>query len=125
MAFGILVYVVLLVLLQFFLPWWSLAVVAFFAGWLLSRRADRSSWRTSLLLAVASGLVWLVPALYLHTASLSASPDVLNNTLPQRMADMLGVGQVSLVFVITFAIAFAVAFLAALAGSMVTASRSH
>jgi|GEM_PF-3415867 len=122
MIYLLIVYVVALVVLQIMLPWWSLAIIAFIAGWLIQGTVKSSGWTgthwgRALILAVISGSAWLVPAIWLHS--------VRDSVLTERMGEMLGVGQVSLVFVITFAIAFAVAFLAALAGSLVTASRSH
>ncbi len=49
-------------LVQLFLPWWSLAVVAFGCSFFLGRKATLTFFTGML----ASGLVWLIMALYIH-----------------------------------------------------------
>ena len=89
---------------QFFLPWWSMAVVAFAAAFLLGKKAMH------VFLAAFSGcgLVWLLLAVYIHFTR----GDLMTN----RIAVLLSLHGTLILYAGTFLVAAIVGGMAGLAG---------
>src|ERR1044071_6758395 len=91
-------------LIQLFLPWWSLAIVAFGCSFFLGKKAAQ----TFLIGFLACGLVWLLIALFIHFAK----GDLMTN----RIAVLLSLPSSWLLYLISFLIAGIVGGLAAASG---------
>ncbi len=92
---------------QFFLPWWSLAVIAFFVGLWFGSKLQH----TVLVSFFAGGLCWLIPAVVIHL--------VKGDKMTQHIAELLGLGHSLWMFVITFFMAGIMAALSAASGLMI------
>ncbi len=92
---------------QFFLPWWSLAVFAFLIGlWL-----GNTLLSTALISFFAGGLCWLIPALAIHLFK--------GDRMTQHIAELFGLGHSLWMFAIVFFMAGLMAALSAVSGRMV------
>lgn len=89
---------------QLFLPWWSLAIVAFLIG--LS--TDLPKFKIFLSGLVGSALVWGLYALYIHTGNQAL--------LSNKMAAIFGLNQAWLLVLISALVAGAVGGMSALSG---------
>jgi hypothetical protein len=91
-------------LVQLFLPWWSLAVVAFACSFMLGRKAA-TTFFTGML---ASGLVWLIMALYIHFTR--------GDLMTDKMAVLLALPSSLILYLASFFIAGIEGGLAAISG---------
>lgn len=91
-------------LLQLFLPWWSLAIAAFACSFFLGKRAA-ASFSAGLL---GCGLVWLLMALYVHFTK--------GDIMTDRIAMLLNLPSSWILFASVFLISGIVGGLAALSG---------
>ncbi|MFI5135694.1 MAG: hypothetical protein ACHQD9_07565 [Chitinophagales bacterium] len=91
-------------LFQLFLPWWSLAIVAFGCAFFLGRKSVKSFSAGFL----ASGIVWLLMALFIHFTK----GDLMTN----RISQLLSLPSSWLLYLITFLIAGIIGGLAAVSG---------
>jgi hypothetical protein len=91
-------------LTQLFLPWWSLAIVAFGCSFFLGKKAAQ----TFLIGFLACGLVWLLMALFIHFSK--------GDVMTDRIAVLLSLPSSWLLYLISFLIAGIVGGLAALSG---------
>ncbi|MBD2769309.1 hypothetical protein IC235_15580 [Hymenobacter sp. BT664] len=101
----LLLMLVLTVLVQLVLPWWSMAVVAFVLGFALAATGQTAFWVGF----VGVALSWVGPAAWLSYQN--------NNLLAQRVAQLLPLGGSAVALIIaTGVVAGLVGGLAALAG---------
>ena len=91
-------------LAQLFLPWWSLAIVAFVCSFFLGKKATQSF----IIGSLACGLVWLVMALFIHFSR----GDLMTN----RAAELFSLSSSWILYPVTFLIAGIVGGLAAVSG---------
>lgn len=89
---------------QMFLPWWSLAIVAFVLAFLLGKKASK----TFLSAFFGCGIVWLLMTFYSHFAK----GDLMTN----RIAALLSLHGTVMLYAGSFLIAAIVGGLAAISG---------
>jgi nitrate reductase gamma subunit len=87
-----------------FLPWWSLAIVAFVLAFLLGKKASK----TFLSAFFGCGIVWLFMAFYIHFAK--------GDLMTSRVAALLSLHGTVFLYLGSFLIAAVVGGLAALSG---------
>jgi hypothetical protein len=91
-------------IIQLFLPWWGMAIIAATVSFFLSKKA----FQTFLAGFFACGLVWLLMELYITMVNGSLMTD--------RMANLFSLPTGILLFVVSFIVAGLVGGLSALAG---------
>ena len=94
---------------QLFLPWWSLAIVAFLIG----ISTDLNKFKIFLSGLVGSALVWGLYAFYIHTSS--------EALLSNKMAAIFGLSQAWALVLISATVAGIVGGMAALSGKSLKA----
>jgi ABC-type antimicrobial peptide transport system permease subunit len=95
-------------LLQYFLPWWTMAVGAFAVGFLFAE----SGWRSFLAGLLGVGLLWLVVAFVIDVQTQSILTDKVARLFPTRSAWLL--------LILTSLIGGLVGGFASLTGSILT-----
>ena len=91
-------------LFQLFLPWWSLAIVAFGCSYFVGKKAAQTFFAGFL----ACGMVWLLMALFIHFSK--------GDLMTDRIAELLSLPSSSILYVAAFLIAGIVGGLAAVSG---------
>jgi hypothetical protein len=91
-------------IVQMFLPWWSLALVAFMLSFLLGKKASK----TFLSAFFGCGIVWLLMAFYSHFAK--------GDLMTSRIAALLSLHGTVMLYVGSFLVAAIAGGLAALSG---------
>ncbi|MFV1883830.1 MAG: hypothetical protein ACMZ7B_05040 [Balneola sp.] len=97
---------ILVFLLNLFLPWWSIAI----PGLILGYQFKKSGWASFGWGFLAVFLLWGAQALYIHFAN--------DGVLSTRIAEMLGVGSPYFVILITGVLGGLVSGFATLTGSL-------
>lgn len=95
---------VLSFLLQFFLPWWTLAIVAFGCAFFLGKKSVPSF----LSGFFGCGIVWLLMSLFIHFTK----GDVMTN----RIVELISLPDSWIIYFITFLVAAIVGGLASISG---------
>lgn len=99
---------ILSLLLQMFLPWWTLAIAAFVVGLVFAS----SRWKSFFAGLLGVGLLWLVVALYIHYTT--------GSEVANRVAGMFPTKTTPLLFVLTSLVGGLVGGFASLTGSIFT-----
>lgn len=94
--------------LELFLPWWSVAIAGFVAGYLFAH----SGWRSFFAGMLGIALLWLSMAMYIDAAT--------DAILTSRIAGLFPTGSVVLLMVITAAVGGLVGGFASLTGGLIT-----
>ena len=99
--------------LQYFFPWWTMAIGAFIIGFLFAS----NGWRSFFAGLLGVGLLWLVVAIYLDQQTQSILTEKVARLFPTKNAPLL--------FLLTSLLGGLVGGFASLTGSVLTYRKKH